>query len=1109
MDSVLWHKTVHFLKGGLVLLLLANAAAAQIHHELRITLEPATHHLEAIDTVTLPENHSRPVTFRLHAGLNPRIQESGAQLRRLSHRGLTEEYTVELDASVRRFTLAYQGKIFHPAAPASEEYTRSFSHSAGVIGPDGVFLTGSSFWYPNLGDDLVTFSLTVTLPPAWRSVSQGVQVRPVAPEADRQREESWSTEHPQEEIHLIAGAFTEYRASAGPVTTMAFLRQPDSALAHKYLTATTQYIEMYRRLIGAYPYRKFALVENFWETGYGMPSFTLLGSRVIRFPFILHSSYPHEILHNWWGNGVYVDYATGNWSEGLTSYLADHLLKEQQGQGAVYRREALQKYTDYAREGRDFPLTEFRTRHSAASEAVGYGKAMMLFHMLRERLGNATFIEALRTFYRQHPFQIASFEDWATTFSRVSGQPLRAFFKQWVTRTGAPLLRVHDPRIVPAGAGYRLTATVEQIQPGAAYRLELPIAIYLAGREAAYQTRLAMTEKTLHLALHLPARPLRLDVDPQFDLFRQLHRAETPPALSQIFGAERVLIVLPAEAPPAVRKGYAALARAWQQTQGEQLEITTDAALSELPADRATWLFGWENRFLPALTQTLSQTVFSANSKHVQIAGSELERTRHSVVVVGRRHQKPAHALGWLATDTVAAMPGLGRKLPHYGRYSYLGFTGSAPENVIKGRWPMANSPMSIQLAQAPTPLKTRLAPREPLTELPALTKPRRMIQDISYLADASMAGRGLGTPALDRAARYIAEQLQAAGLEPAGTDKSYYQTWTSRVAGLGQRVNLRNVVARIPGTHPERPALIVGAHYDHLGRGWPDVHRGDEGKVHPGADDNASGIAVMLELARILGSAWRPARTVEFVAFTGEEAGQLGSTHYMKRLAENPSSRPMAMINLDTVGRLGKGELLVLAADSAREWQPIFHGAGFVSGVPIKTVARDIGSSDQTPFLKAGIPAVQLFTGAHSDYHRPTDTVAKIDSAGLSRIVTVLKEAVEYLSARTGPLHSKRFTITESASGSGRRRHVLLGSVPDFEWTGRGVRLSGVTAATPADAAGLRAGDVITRLDGVTIDTLADFAKALRRLTPGHSLVIELLRDGRPRTVTARVVAR
>jgi aminopeptidase N len=116
---------------------------------------------------------------------------------------------------------------------------------------------------------------------------------------------------------------------------MVLLREPDATLARPYLDATADYIRFYSQLIGPYPYAKFALVENFWETGYGMPSFTLLGSKVIRLPLILHSSYPHEILHNWWGNGVYVDTAGGNWSEGLTSYLADHLIREQQGRGAT------------------------------------------------------------------------------------------------------------------------------------------------------------------------------------------------------------------------------------------------------------------------------------------------------------------------------------------------------------------------------------------------------------------------------------------------------------------------------------------------------------------------------------------------------------------------------------------------------------------------------------------------------------------------------------------------------------------------------------------------------------------------------------------------------
>lgn len=1101
-------KILRYLILGLMLLLLApGPTQAQIHHELRITLDPATHRLAAVDTITLPENYASPATFRLHSGLQPRIKGLGVHLRQLKKTHFIEDYALDLNAGTRQFTVEYGGEIFHPIAPINEEYARSFSASAGLITSEGVFLAGRSFWYPSFDDEVVTFSLTVQLPPEWRSVSQGRRTR--HSEHPRGTEEVWAIDHPQEEIYLIAGTFTEYREQAGQVEAMAFLRQPDQALARKYLDATAQYIKMYRQLIGPYPYSKFALVENFWETGYGMPSFTLLGSRVIRFPFILRSSYPHEILHNWWGNGVYVDYASGNWAEGLTSYLADHLLKEQQGQGAEYRREALQKYTDYVRKGQDFPLTEFRSRHSAATQAVGYGKTMMLFHMLRQKLGDATFIKALQHLYRQYLFQVASFDEVAKTFSQVSGQPLQPFFKQWVERTGAPFLRVRNAQVKPTGKDYLLTATIEQIQPGEGYLLELPLAVYMEGTDKVYQARISMTEKTYPLRLRLPARPLRLDVDPQFDIFRRLHRNEIPPALSQAFGAERALAILPSQAPKAVQEGYAALAQAWRQGRGEYLEITTDADLDKLPTDRTVWLFGWENRFRP-LNRALADYAYQADKDSVQVAGTELRRDQHSVVVIARHWKNPAHALAWVAADNRAAIPGLARKLPHYGKYSYLGFTGNEPENMVKGQWPVVNSPMSVLLTKNQTAIKAELAPHKPLIELPPLIKTQRMMQDIAYLADPKMAGRGLDTSELDQAAQYIADEFQAAGLKPAGGSGSYYQTWTAQVGKPKGNVTLRNVAGMFPGTRPELPKLIVGAHYDHLGRGWPDVHQGDEGKIHPGADDNASGIAVMLELARILGPQWHPERTVVFVAFTAEEAGKLGSMHYVQQSGSHPGNHIMAMINLDSVGRLGTGELLVLATDSAREWAHIFRGAGFVTGVPIKTVAHDIGSSDHASFLEAGIPAVQIFTGPHADYHRPTDTIDKVDAAGLAKVAAVLKEAVEYLAFRTEPLNSRRLTGQgESSDRSGQTRQVTLGTVPDFGWAGQGVRLSGITPATPAEAAGLQSGDIIIRLNGAAIDTLADFANVLRTLKPGDSLTIEFLRNQKQQTVTAQVVAR
>ncbi|WDT81385.1 MAG: M1 family aminopeptidase [Candidatus Manganitrophus sp.] len=363
--------------------------------------------------------------------------------------------------------------------PGASERRREPSPRRGSIWPE------STFWYPWFDGGRITFTVEVQSPKGWEVISQGER-------KSHQRDESgsavrWESPEPQEEIFLVGGPLTEYR-KAGPVEAMAFLRKPDPELAEKYLGVTGQYIEMYQKLIGPYPYKKFALVENYWETGYGMPSFTLLGAQVIRLPFILHSSYPHEILHNWWGNGVYVDFQSGNWSEGLTAYLADHLISEQRGKGAEARRASLQKYADYVAEGKDFPLTAFRGRHSAASEAVGYGKTLMLFHMLRRQLGDDLFVRALQKFYRDHRFKRAGFADLQRAFSAAAGKDLQSEFDQWVTRAGAPALRVGETTAKEEENGFLLTVTLEQIQAGPPYRLSVPIAVTLEGQEGSIRS---------------------------------------------------------------------------------------------------------------------------------------------------------------------------------------------------------------------------------------------------------------------------------------------------------------------------------------------------------------------------------------------------------------------------------------------------------------------------------------------------------------------------------------------------------------------------------------------------------------------------------------------
>ncbi len=734
---------VRLLMTGL-LFLIASFVPVSLHaeepirHELKVVLQPDKNHLEVSDTITLPESllavSGRKLYFQLHEGFLPISPTSGVKLSRETGRKqsdastkepqpTTEHYAVSLPPGRWDFVVKFQGRINPPAPSKNSDDTADFD--PGVISTEGIFLSGATQWVPWFNDDPVTFSLEVELPEPWDAVSQGERTR--HEHKDGRIETRWESPQPQDEILLLGGRFTEYDRSAGSVQVMAFLRTPDVELANRYLETGGSYLEMYQNLFGLYPYKKFALVENFWETGYGMPSLTLMGPAVIRLPFILDSSYPHEILHNWWGNGVFVDYGKGNWSEGLTTYLADHLVQEQRGSALEFRRSTLQKYADYVAERKDFPLTEFRARRSPAMEAVGYGKTMMFFHMLRRRLGDDAFVQALRKFYRENRFRRATFDDLRAAFASVAGEDLKNEFNQWIGRVGAPALRVSGARTQVLGTGYLATMLLEQTQSGAAYRLRVPVAVTIEGREQTYQTTVKLDTKRLGLELLVPGRPLRIDVDPEFDLFRRLDRDELPPALSQSFGAEKSLFLIPADADEAARNGYRQFAESIlifrQPSQPGSIEIKMDSEIDELPSDRAVWILGWENRFFPDIKMALTGYDFSMPQNGPRIGQTEVVRNNHAIVLTARHPKNSNAPLIWVSIDQTAALPGLARKLPHYGPYSYLVFEGEEPTNILKGRWEVPNSPLAIPVTQPDGHViavpRAKLEPHRPLAEMP------------------------------------------------------------------------------------------------------------------------------------------------------------------------------------------------------------------------------------------------------------------------------------------------------------------------------------------------------------------------------------------------------
>ncbi|HMH51277.1 MAG TPA: M20/M25/M40 family metallo-hydrolase [Candidatus Acidoferrum sp.] len=331
-------------------------------------------------------------------------------------------------------------------------------------------------------------------------------------------------------------------------------------------------------------------------------------------------------------------------------------------------------------------------------------------------------------------------------------------------------------------------------------------------------------------------------------------------------------------------------------------------------------------------------------------------------------------------------------------------------------------------------------------------------------------------------------------------------------VAGVRVRVEVRvmrdrgtarNVIGLLPGTDPalREQAIVIGAHYDHLGRGGETSMAPDEhGQIHPGADDNASGTAVVLALARAFAAAGGVPRTLVFAAFSAEELGLFGSAEYVRR-PPVPIDKTVLMVNLDMIGRLRDGRLYVGGVDSGTGLRPIVMDATRDLSLSLQLPPSPFGPSDHASFYAAGCPVLFFFTGLHDDYHRPTDTWDRINASGLATVGTIVARVVTAVAA--APAAPAYVKVDPPASGGGRGG-TFFGIVPAFGDGASGVRITSVRPDSPAERAGVRAGDVIVKFAGLEVRTLEDLTFQLRARRPGDEVHVVVVRDGREQTVRA-----
>jgi hypothetical protein len=308
------------------------------------------------------------------------------------------------------------------------------------------------------------------------------------------------------------------------------------------------------------------------------------------------------------------------------------------------------------------------------------------------------------------------------------------------------------------------------------------------------------------------------------------------------------------------------------------------------------------------------------------------------------------------------------------------------------------------------------------------------------------------------------------------------------------KRSPTRNVLALLPGADQHR-AIVIGAHYDHLGLGSSGSLAPDAREPHNGADDNASGTAALIEIARHFAARGdKPPQTLVFAAFSAEETGLGGSDRYVDDPVL-PLAATSAMLNMDMIGRLRERKLTVLGAASATEFKPLLDSLNAAGPrFDLRATGDGYGPSDQMSFFKKGIPVLHFFTGTHSDYHKPSDDAERIDYSGLAEVAAYVAAVADAVARR--PLHFVGATQPAGNTGVGSFR-AYLGTIPDYGQPEdlRGVLLSAVRDGSPAAQAGLRGGDVIVRIDAMEIHNIYDYVHVLRTRRPGEPVQIEVVR--------------
>jgi hypothetical protein len=641
-----------------------------MHQELIVTLDLQRHEVKGTSSFTLSGNQHHTIAFSLSG--RSRVEKVTINGKESPFSFSQSRLTLRLpENGAASITISYAA-VFDDPIPEHTFNTEDSSFGVqATIREEGVYLGGGSGWYPAAPVPPRSMTVRVNAPEGMKAVTEGRFVASGAREG--QSYSLWEVQRPMAPLSLSAGYYRINESRIGSIALYTFLSPQNAHLSDTYLKAIREYITLYQEMLGPYPYEKFAVVENFLPTGYGFPSYTLLGGEVIRLPFILQTSLGHEILHSWFGAGVMVDYRRGNWCEGLVTYLADYYYEERKSPEAArqYRMQILSDYAALVSEEKTFPLTAFSGRSDPASRAIGYGKSAMVFNMVRQRLGDEAFYQALRNFFRDHLFKYASWDDLITSFERAGGDEIRAFLSRWIEADDAPIFSVEG---LTCGANW-MKGTLKQI--GEKLPVHLPLRIENNNGGTWIDKGIDLQKEQTFFSLTLDQPPGSLVLDPDYHVFRRLAALEIPHTVNRIKGSRDLLVVR---------------SRSYKGT-----EETIAVFLIGIGQSKAV-IIG-EEEFDPSRTEAQDLLFFGlpADKKMYSALPHDIAVSDSSFSIEGETFNNPGDALfiasanprnraktvGIFLPLNRAAAEDTAHRITRYGRYSYLAF--SEGQNMKKG----------------------------------------------------------------------------------------------------------------------------------------------------------------------------------------------------------------------------------------------------------------------------------------------------------------------------------------------------------------------------------------------------------------------------------------